>query len=312
MNEVNTKYANVDEILSRVTTLCRGFDKTVNEIDIIEWCMLVENLYIPNVDNMYIYSAIPLRVINGKAKVPCNRWRIADVTEHDGHRVSFNDIGSYIVLHPKTHLKRVYIDYWGTPIDFETGKPLIQRGHEEACAWFCMYNLFLYEHGTGKITSDFWHQTIEANCNKHFDACRSSNDQFKTRDQMNQEQRITFDMLPVPARLWLLREEGLHYVEGEREEEEHRKRMTGEPVYVTSAGGGMVNVTGLRRQEFIATAGQTIFTVTSGSNHPYPLPDVYLVFIDEAPQRASLFTKSGNSITSVIPLTAGQTFTVYG
>ena len=308
----NSKYASFGEILSRVTTLCRGFDKTVNEIDIIEWCMLVETHYCPNVDNMYIYTNMPLKVTNGRAKVPCNRYRIADVTEHPGHhghRLSFNDLGSFISFHPDSRFHHVYMDYWGTPIDLETGKPLIQIDHIEACAWFCMYNLFLYDHGTGKITSDFWHGTVEANFNKEIDAARSSNVRFKTRGELNDEMRITFDELPVPARLWLLRDEW-HGGLGEVEYGEHRHRGFGEPAQspiITAITSSIINTSGLRRQEFTATAGQTQFLWTKTA----VLPDVFLVFIDDAPQRTSLFTKVGNLITSQIPLTTGQILTVY-
>ena len=70
--------------------------------------------------------------------------------------------------------------------------------------------------------------------------------------------------------------------------------------------GGSTGVSVLRRQEFTATAGQTQFLVTA-----FTLPAVYLCFIDDAPQRTTLFSAAGNTITSQMPLTAGQIFTIY-
>jgi hypothetical protein len=182
---------------------------------------------------------MPLKVINGKAKIPCNRYRIADVTE--GHRrIRFNDIGSYIVFPPYEHYKEVLIDYWGTPIDFETGKPLIQRGHEEACEWFCLYNLFFGDFGTGKITQNFWNE-IKQNKEQEILAAQSASVRFKTRAEMNCEQRITFEQLPEPARLWLLRDEcKIHTVE-ESHEEHERKHVEMKPYPISRITSSMIS-----------------------------------------------------------------------
>ena len=213
--ENNYKYARYSEILNRVTSRLKGFDKVVGEAEILEWCMQVETEFCPNVDNMFIYTGVPLKVVNGRTKPPCNLYRVSDIYTHHsdhGHRIPFNDIGSYFIFDPHNHPKEVFIDYWGTPIDMETGEPLIQRGHEDACEWYCVYNAFFSDAGTGKITSDFWHNTIVLNKEHEILAAQSSSVRFKTKDQLNQEMKITFDELPAPARLWLLRDEMKHHI----------------------------------------------------------------------------------------------------
>lgn len=77
-----------------------------------------------------------------------------------------------------------------------------------------------------------------------------------------------------------------------------------------TGGGGTGTITtgyGLHRQEFIATAGQTQFTITL-----WVLGDVYMCLIDDMPQDPSLFTRVGNVITAAVPLTENQTLIVYG
>ena len=216
--ENNYKYLKVSEILSRVTSRMKGLNKQVNDVDVLEWCMQVETEFCVNVDNMYIYTHVPLTVINNTAKVPCNVFRIADVyTSHSNHgrgsRVPFTDLGSMIVFDPHNKVTNPYMDYWGTPIDLKTGEPLIQRGHENACEEFCVYNLFFADAANNKITQDFWRNTIVADKEHAFSvADASAGVQFKTRDQLNQEMRITFDEMPEPAKLWLLSSEVKHHV----------------------------------------------------------------------------------------------------
>ena len=217
LHDNNYKYLKVGEIVSRVTSRLKGFNKNVAEVDIIEWCMQVENEFCVNVDNMYIYTHVPLTVINNTAKVPCNVFRIADVyTSHSNHgqgnRVPYQDLGSVLAFNPHHKVTIPYIDYWGSPIDLETGEPLIQRGHENACEWYCVYNLLFVDAATGKITADFWHNTVERNKENEISAAQCSSVQFKSRDQLNQEMRITFDEMPEPAKLWLLSSEVKHHV----------------------------------------------------------------------------------------------------
>ena len=218
MSEENYKYLKYSEILNRVTSRLKGFNKNVSDADVLEWCMQIENEICVNVDNMYIFTHVPLKVVNNTAQVPCNVYRISDVytnhTDHShehGSRVKFNDLGSVLVFNPRDKVTSPFIDYWGSPIDLETGEFLIQRGHELACEWYCMYNVFFYDFGTGKITTNFF-QEVKMNKENEILAAQSASVQFKTRDTLNQEMKITFDELPEPARLWLLSNEQRHHV----------------------------------------------------------------------------------------------------
>jgi len=216
MSDNNYKYANYAEIENRVMARLKGFNKAVSSAEVLEWCMQIENEICVNVDNMYIYTQVPLKVYNDKARVPCNTYRIVDVyTEHGSHgnggRVKFNDLGSYLIFNPRDKVTNPLIDYYGSPIDMETGEPLIQRGHELACEWFCVYNALFSDFGTGKINANFW-QEVKLNKENEILAAQCYSLQFKTRDELNQEMKITFDEFPQPAKLWLLSDEVKHHV----------------------------------------------------------------------------------------------------
>ena len=203
-------------MIPRVARRVKGFGVDVAEVDVLEWCMQVENELCPNVDNMYIYTRVPLKVISDTAKLPCNIYRISDIyTAHSSHdhgsRVPFTDLGSIVTFNPKLKVQHPYIDYWGSPIDLDTGDPLLQRGHENACEWYCTYNLLFNEAGTGRINANFFSR-VEANKDNEILAAQCYSVHFKTRDELNQEQRITFDEMPEPARLWLLDSERKHHV----------------------------------------------------------------------------------------------------
>ena len=195
-------------MIPRVARRVKGFGVDVAEADILEWCMQVENELCPNVDNMYIYTRVPLKVINNTAKLPCNIYRISDIyATHSDHghggRVPFTDLGSMVAFNPHLKVHHPYIDYWGSPIDLDTGEALLQRGHETACEWYCTYNLLFNEWGAGRVNANFFSE-VKANKENEIQAAQCYSVHFKTRGDLNQEQRITFDEMPEPARLWLL------------------------------------------------------------------------------------------------------------
>jgi len=67
------------------------------------------------------------------------------------------------------------------------------------------------------------------------------------------------------------------------------------------------NGTGLRRNIFIATAGQTEFEV----DFDPVLSGNYLVFIDDAKQSRLLFTNVGNIVTCLLDLQEGQVVEIF-
>lgn len=172
------------------------------EADIIEWCQEVECDIIGEVDDMYPYIGFPLDVVNSRAKLPCNVYRILDVyttLRNDSSRVPFTRLKGYIGLDPDMDYTSVYIDYYGTPIDFETGIPLIQVGHEFACEAHCTYNMFLDDISNNKISQYFAEKLEAKQTGEILAACGSHRIRHKTRDQMNREQAIHYNMIPKPA-----------------------------------------------------------------------------------------------------------------
>jgi hypothetical protein len=57
---------------------------------------------------------------------------------------------------------------------------------------------------------------------------------------------------------------------------------------------------GFLSQTFVATEGQTVFDVD------FDLNDYYVAMIDYAPQSHDVVTRSGNTITTAVPLSEGQ------
>ena len=49
----------------------------------------------------------------------------------------------------------IYINYYGLPID-EDGKPLIVKGHEKACEYYCLKQLYEEDFLTGFMDGQRW------------------------------------------------------------------------------------------------------------------------------------------------------------
>ena len=202
----SSKYTTHEVILNRLTRTLRENNKAIDENDIIEWCQEVETEFCPNVDGMFLYTGIELVPKGHKVFLPCNIYRIIDLYGDPGNshsRLSFKNYHRYIFLNVHHAPDKAYIDYYGTPIDFETGLPLILKGHEQACYWYCMYNLFLNDLATGKITGVFWNE-IKENKETEIYAGSTVSVRHKTRGEMVDSEKISYNMIPIPARQRLI------------------------------------------------------------------------------------------------------------
>lgn len=170
----------------------------------IEWCQTVELDIVGDIDGMYHYVGWKLPVSYGRAKLPCNVYRILDVyirSGDPGSRIPFNRLPGMISF-GNSNISEVYIDYVGLPIDLETGIPLIQVGHEEACAAYCIYMLH-YEDGINGKVPGF--QMMKADMQHEMLAVIGSrNYQRKTRKDVNDLDAIRYDMTPAAASLGLI------------------------------------------------------------------------------------------------------------
>ncbi len=160
---VNSNYLISPETIQ--ADLSRVFKSKIFDLhDIIEWCGIAETRYIKDIDLMVPVYEVPLTVVNSQALLPCNIYRILDV--YDGNSTlidfKFNSHGTYLV-----NLKyrdrdsaytedTIYINYMGTPIDEDTGYPLIIKGHENACEMFCKIRAFEEDAVLGKISYPMW------------------------------------------------------------------------------------------------------------------------------------------------------------
>ena len=127
-------YTDHNEIMLRIAR--RHKSLVLNEIDILEWCQEVEVDTLGSVDQMFTYVEFPLDVKNGRAKIPCNTYRILDVYLRPGDRnsrIPFTKLKGYISVDATKNYTKVFMDFYGVPIDLKTGIPQIIAGHEAAC-----------------------------------------------------------------------------------------------------------------------------------------------------------------------------------
>jgi len=191
--------------------LTRNFlTKEIDRYNVIEWCAQVETRYIKDVDLMTDVMEIPLTVINSQALLPCNIFRIIDA--YDGFEssidYSLSSTGAYLTSLKYTNSgadydeDTVYINYKGTPIDPDTGFPLIAKGHENACEVFCKMRLFEEDALYGKINYNMyvrWDQQFSGMItNALADPYR-----HKVANYLKQLDTIRGNMLPQIGRLEL-------------------------------------------------------------------------------------------------------------
>lgn len=158
---------------------------------------------------MYLFQEVELDVTttNKRVYLPCNIYRLLDVYSALGNsdsRVPYNMIGSFISLSLDTTLTSVYIDYYGVPIDIESGDPLIIRGHEDACFWYSMYMLYLVDILTDKISIDAKNE-LRMNKDNAILAAQNFSARHMDRNKMNRAMAIKYNIIPKPAQLKLIR-----------------------------------------------------------------------------------------------------------
>lgn len=206
---VNSQY-----LISPITIqadLSRVFkSKNFDIYDIVEWCGIAETRYIKDIELMIPVYEVPLVVSSSQALLPCNVYRLLDVYDVGGSLIDFkmNNHGTYL-----TSLKyrnrdedyaedTIYINYMGTPIDDETGYPLIIKGHENACEMFCKIRSFEEDAVLGKISYPMWDSW-----NMKFSGMISHAAQnpyrHKTRAHLKDLEIIRGDSLPAIGKLIL-------------------------------------------------------------------------------------------------------------
>ena len=150
------KYVRVDNIYQRLTQRIKG--KDISFPDIVEWCAECELVEIGQMTDWFRFEGVEVTDITDKQfELPENCWYVKNVkiiTTFSSKFVDFYVNGNYLNL--EEDYSTVYMDYFAFPTDTATGYLLIPRGHENACYWYCVKNLFLEDYLNNQIDQNRW------------------------------------------------------------------------------------------------------------------------------------------------------------
>ena len=191
----NAKYTTFHEVYNRITALVKG--KTINPADILEWCVQCETEYIESYSSFVQYLRVKLKVRDKAARIPPYKTRILDVyedPENEKSHVNYYDNGAYLVLPSEYKKDYVYINFIGIAVDPETNIPFIKKGHEEACVYHCLVNLYLEDALNGRIDRNMY-MMYEQKRDQYVRAAQGDYSDFDRRELMIVN-AITLNMLP--------------------------------------------------------------------------------------------------------------------
>lgn len=156
----NSRYVDHNVIMATMSLYVK--DKPLNALEIMNWCQEAETKYIKDPLTRWKYLQIPLTVTEqNMALLPCNVYRVLDVYTNPADNkstVEHQNTGAYLVFGTgfAERFSTIYINYEGTPIDPDTGVPLILKGHEKACEAYCVQMLYYSDYLGGRLTTDRW------------------------------------------------------------------------------------------------------------------------------------------------------------
>jgi len=195
-NKKYTSYLDIWARISRVHTL-----KNPSKNEIIEWCAEVEHDVLEDIEGFHPYKKVPVPVVNLQALLPCNVYRLLDVFVGNDRRIPYEDNGDFIAFDSlQTYSKNdkgqdiVFINYWGIPVDPETGYPLIKKGHELACEAYCVWKLYTEDFMTGKIDANRWMYLVGEK-DRELNAAQNGFRQWDRKD-LERISMIKMNMLP--------------------------------------------------------------------------------------------------------------------
>ena len=88
----------------------------------------------------------------------------------------------------------VFTNYWGIPVDPQTGYPLIKKGHELACEAYCVWKLYTEDFLTNKIDANRW-MYIVGEKDRELNAAQNGFRQWDRKD-LERISMIKMNMLP--------------------------------------------------------------------------------------------------------------------
>lgn len=158
--------------------------------DVIDWCSRMEREFISDVTCMVQYMEQPLTVVNSKAPLPTNLYRLTAVYNSTDQPVRYNSNGAYLfdlVDYNGNQLEdddEIYIDYVGLVLDNQC-RPMIHESHIQACEVFCKLQAFEEEYAMGKFNPrlfEMWQQSLPG----LIQASRGSNYRQFTKEHLTQ------------------------------------------------------------------------------------------------------------------------------
>lgn len=201
----NNKYFTAEKIFARLSKTHKDKMSSYSIGDIIEWCAEIEIEVIGNYHQFTKYENVPLTVIDGKAMLPCNIFRISDIysssnnrifnAHSDGDKISFSEDSNYI---PSSN-EIIYINYIGIPVDPETGYPLLLKGHEQALYWGCLTRMYEEDYLTQNIHGNIYNDmTI-----RYETALNAADNGFRhhTRNDMKEYMAVVLNAIQKANRL---------------------------------------------------------------------------------------------------------------
>ena len=193
-NIYNSKFTKAILIYSRLTSKTKG--KQIDKNDIIEWCAQCEVEEIRDSSEWFLYKDLVLDIHKHNALVPCNLYRLLDVMDMYWNRIPYYNDGTYIRMDSKFYGKQIRINYYGLPIDPD-GRPLIVKGHEKACEYFCMKQIMEEDFLTGKLNNVQWQYILSEYDDGLQKAWHSI--QNLSRNEMEEISRIKHNMTAKPG-----------------------------------------------------------------------------------------------------------------
>ena len=152
--ETNNKFFTAAEIYVRLLSAFPKKASEISKINVMRWCSEVVAEYLTDPVGLIHHCKEPVgsvddKVVEGlKVELPLDVFKLEAVYGDDGTLVKqFSYQGQYIYFSSVDTPKKVTIDYYSLPMDND-GFPLIKRGYESACYYYCVYKMFEEDAGT--------------------------------------------------------------------------------------------------------------------------------------------------------------------
>lgn len=178
------------------------------------WCTqcVRDILSVNNIDVMWKFIDIPITFTNKVATVPQNIIRILSLytdkeypkTTAVSYRALYGSsstetsvvyTGDNMILPSDMDYTTLYLTYYGTPVDEDTGDILIPRVFDLAVEAYCTYNMYLEDIMLGKLNNNAI-QILINDKNNEMGAAMYKKFTLMTVDQITREIEYHGDLLP--------------------------------------------------------------------------------------------------------------------